>query len=157
MGMTVTQRAEFECSYVSAVTNSATELHSHRYRIEFSVCGEQRFIDHGIVIEFAEFASLIKSILPDHKFLFNAHASTESAEYNIASTVHSYLPNAVRSYDAPISAENLCNFLVRDLQQLLNTSAPGVYILNAKLRESANSFAEYSAPTGRAEQLYQAY
>lgn len=149
MSMIVTQRADFECSYVTSIQQlTGLELHSHRYRVEFSVTRDVAALEYGqgMIIEFGQFAKLIKSILPDHKFLYNCNNLQVSAEVQIAATIENHIPNSVHAYTVPITAENLCNQLVIDLQAVLDTKYLGVRIINAKLRESSESYAEYKAP-----------
>lgn len=139
----VTQRDEFECAYVMAIGDEPPILHSHHYRVEVSVSGDQRLEDHNVIIEFDEFKKLIKSVLPDNAFVYNSTDSGSDVEHSIAKTMIDCNIKVVK-YDFTPSAENLVMYLATILQQLLNKCAPGVTVIEVKLRETANSFATWS-------------
>ena len=140
----VTQRDDFECSYIMRMESDGLQLHSHHYKVEVSVSGNQRIEDNGVILEFNQFKNLLRSVLPDHMFLFNADRKTNCPEEeNIQSVlIQNGLP-VKKIYFSP-SAENLVNYIVVCLQNKFDQDCPGVTIVDAKLRESTDSFAQWS-------------
>lgn len=139
----VSQRDEFECAYIMSIGDSPPILHAHHYRVEVAVSGNQRLIDHGIVIEFDKFKHYLRSVLPNNAFLYDS-----TSEYNDAGrTIATELLNlGIQTVACPFipSAENLAGYIARELQSILNRAAPGVTVVEVKLRETANSFATWS-------------
>lgn len=139
----VSQRGEFECAYVMSIDNSPSILHAHHYRVEVAVSGDQRLSDYGIVIEFDEFKRYIQDVLPDNAFLFNQCAGSTDPGNIIASKLQEMGIKTVPCLFNP-SAENLAEFIAVQLQFILDRQAPGVTVVEVKLRETANSFATWS-------------
>ena len=138
--ITVTQRASFEACYLMEVSHSeGIRFHSHNYKVEVTVSGNQRMNDLGFIIEFSELKNLLISVLPDHKFL-----AWPDRLSNIVADKLSDQPNAFEYIDYPPTAENIISHVVQQLQIKLNKSYPGVTVVNAKLRENNDSFAEWS-------------
>lgn len=144
MGRTiVTQRSDFECCYIMKM-HDELQIHSHHYKIEISVSGDQRMEDNGVILEFSQFKSILDSVLPDHMFIFNSDSNSNCIEeVNVANAmVCNRIP--VKELEFSPSAENLVNYIVNEFQWKLNTIFPGVVVVDAKLRESNDSFAQWS-------------
>lgn len=138
--ITVTQRASFEACYLMEASKQlGLQLHGHNYKVEVTVSGNQRMTDLGFIIEFSELKKLLMSVLPDHKFL----AWPDKLSNAVANTISEY-PNIFEYIDYPPTAENLITHIVENLQQKLNKQYPGVTIVNAKIRENNDSFAEWT-------------
>lgn len=139
----VSQRDEFECAYIMSIAESEPILHAHHYRVEVTVSGNQRLTDHGIILEFDEFKQYLRKVLPDNSFLYDLSADLNDNGRIIATQLESLGIKTVGCVFSP-SAENLTAFIAEELQCVLNKSAPGVVVVEVKLRETANSFATWS-------------
>lgn len=131
----VTHRMEFECCYLIN-----KDVNAHRYRLEVTVEGPQRFEDFGSVIEFSKLREYVKSVVPDKSFLIDT--STE----NLGRDVGFMLGTrgvSVRAYSFQLSAENLCSNIGKQLQSILDSEEPGVTVVEVKLRENNDSFASW--------------
>lgn len=138
--ITVTQRASFEACYImEASKDIGLQFHGHNYKVEVTVSGNQRMTDLGFIIEFSELRRLLVSVLPDHKFL----AWPDKLSDMLADIMSPY-PDSFKYIDYPPTAENLIAHIVDELQHILNKYHPGVIIVNAKLRENNDSFAEWT-------------
>ena len=146
----VTQRDEFECSYIFEDIEKGYELHSHRYRIEVTVSAPQRQLDFGMVIEFRKFKNLLKKVLPDGKFLYKSARESEDSycckDPGIRTVVEAleHLGIEIEAVTCDLTAESLCEFLANSIQRELNVHEPGVRVDNVKLRENNDSFASWS-------------
>lgn len=141
MSLTVTQRVEFECGYLIEL-NGQKQVQSHRYNLEVTVSGNQRFEDNGYVIEFETLKKILKSCVPNNKFLFTKNQDyTLPGERNIADIfdLFGYLSEQVNFRP---TCENLLIWITDRIQDILDIREPGVRIENAKLRESSTSYAE---------------
>lgn len=141
MSLTVTQRVEFECGYLIEL-NGQKQVQSHRYNLEVTVSGNQRFEDNGYVIEFETLKKILKSCVPNSKFIFTKNQDyTLPGERNIADIfdLFGYLSEQV---DFRPTCENLLVWITDKIQDILDIREPGVRIENAKLRESPTSYAE---------------
>ena len=147
--ITVTRRASFEACYLMKVDNvSGVQIHSHNYKVEVTVSGNQRMTDNGFIIEFKVLKNMLESILPDHKFIFwPIDDPTDYTVSGISSSIQNEiqrLGNTCYDIDFAPTAENMISHIVSQLQNLLDKHYPGVTIVNAKLRENNDSFAEWS-------------
>ncbi len=134
MNMEVTKRIEFECCYIYHYT-----VQAHRYRLEVTVEGPQRFDDHGTVITFDDLQKYMKRAVPDNKFIYHVedypgvHVGKAFVEVGCDS----------QPYEFSISAENLCKHIAESLQNTFDLYEPGIKILELKLREDSNSFVSW--------------
>lgn len=134
--MIVTQRARFTCSYIyHNASKHATELCSSNYTVEVSVTrpGE----DDKFVMEFSDLQKVLKSIVPDKKFLFGPFLSKKDEELM---QVMKDLGVPTASYMFDVSAETLCEDIALQLSNELEFDYPGVQLLEVKLRENSDSF-----------------
>ena len=136
MNATVSYRCEFESCYVQF-----GELHAHRYRIEVTVDGPQRYQDFGQVIDYRDLARYVKEICPNGQFLVGTD-STKSEQHVADSLEACGVPISHRSHR--LSIESLCESLSNELQDILNRHEPGVRVTEVKLRETNDSFATWS-------------
>ena len=139
--MTVSYRTEFESCYVQS-----NELHAHRYRIELTVDGPQRYEDTGRVIDFSDLSRYLKAAVPDKKYLHHVSGGLNNdsrCESNIASAMKAY-GIGVWLFDEPISVELLCTSIRDRVQCILDAEQPGVRVIEVKLRETTESFATWS-------------
>lgn len=136
MAATVSYRTEFECSYFQNL-----ELHSHRYRIEVTVDGEQRRENNGKIIEFKYLAQLVNQVVFDKFFVFGTDVLPD--ERKVIDVMRSV---GIKTWGCayPLSVENFCKDIADRLQIVLTQSFPGVSVLEIKLRETNDSFATWS-------------
>lgn len=130
----VTQRIEFECGVIFD-----RKYESHRYKLEMTVTGPQRFQDNGISIKFAELKTLMRSVVPEFRIIY-------SSKDDLGVRVGALLTEVgipVQSYSFSVSAENLCDYFVTSVQSELDKHFPGVVIISARLRENSESFVEW--------------
>ena len=138
MNMEVTKRLEFECCYVYR-----KEIHAHRYKLEVTVQGPQRFGDYGVVISFDNLLKYMKQVVPDKSFIYD---TKEASGTYIGLAFQDYGYKAI-GFDMSISAENICNYLALSLQDILDVKEPGIQIIDLKLREDSNSFVSWKRET----------
>ena len=141
---TLTQRVEFSCAYVmrypsKLVDQPVSRFEPHQYRLEATVV-RQGLDANKLVIGFDEFRDMLKQIVPAFSFIYQRQSEDE------------YLAEIFKSkglstsgYNFPISTENLVQEFAQELQHRLSYDHPGVSVTNAKLYETANSYAEWSA------------
>lgn len=134
MNMEVTKRLEFECCYVYR-----KEIHAHRYKLEVTVEGPQRFDDYGVVISFDELLKYMKEIVPDKTFIYFVKDNDGVSISNAFGDCN----YPTLGFNDPISAETLCKYLAFSLQDKLNILEPGINIIDLKLREDSNSFVSW--------------
>ena len=138
MNMEVTKRLEFECCYVYR-----DEIHAHRYKLEVTVQGPQRYNDYGVVLSFDELLRYMKQTVPDKTFVYYVK---DAAGTYISKAFHDYNYRTL-GFEFPISAENICNHLALSLQDELDIHEPGIQIVDLKLREDNNSFVSWTRGT----------
>ena len=132
--MEVTKRIEFECCYIQN-----RQIEAHRCKLEATVEGPQRFEDFGRVITYENLQKYMKAMVPDKTFLYQWHeekAVAVAKAFNDAGC--KTLP-----FEFEISAENLCSYFVKSLQDILDKKEPGITILEMKLREDNNSYVSW--------------
>lgn len=143
--VTVTQRSSFEACYLMKVEPSASvQMHSHNYKVEVTVSGNQQMTDNGFIIEFSRLKHLLDSVLPDHKLILYPSYNTTIYDINKKFEYFTQGLSIVFNLDKEPTAENLITYIVSKLQDKLDTQYPGVTIVNAKLRETNDSFAEWT-------------
>lgn len=136
MNSTVSYRYEFESCYVQ---NS--ELNAHRYRVEVTVDGPQRYVDHGQIIDYRVLANYVKEVCPNNIFLIGTDSTDD--EFKVADALKKCgVPISYRSHRLTI--ENFCESIATELQDILNRHEPGVRVTEVKLRETNDSFATWT-------------
>lgn len=135
MSATVSYRTEFEAAYIEK-----RKLHAHRYRIEVTVDGPQRYEDSERIIDYNKLAKYVKQVVPDGKWLLSGEYTPEEFEVSKA-MVHCKIPISTLPY--PTSIERMCQGLADELQDLLNRHEPRVRVIELKLRETNDSFATW--------------
>ena len=136
MSATVSYKCEFEAGYVQ---NS--QFHAHRYRVEVTVDGPERYKNQGQVIDYHVLAKFVKEICPDKCFLIGTDAVQE--EIAVAECLKTcgvsinYRPHR-------LTIESFCESLACELQDLLNRHEPCVRVIEVRLRETADSAATWN-------------
>ena len=72
----VTVKQEFECAYFLESEDKKVDINAHRYRIEVSV--RRTGGVYNRIVEFSELQNLLKSVLPDRKYLYTDDPGTVS-------------------------------------------------------------------------------
>lgn len=135
----VTQRIEFECAYFCE-----GEFNSHRYKLEATVEGPERFEEAGIVLSFADFKSYLRSVCPRNGFIVNTLADASEIEKVVKKVWTDY---KMKLYEVKFSvcAETLCMYIANKLQETLATHEPKVKLVDLKLRETQDSYVSWSS------------
>lgn len=144
----VSVKHEFECSYLVRLPGTSRyELNSHRYRVEVSVVGPQRYADYGYIIDFNKLKNYVSSKVPDKSFIINS-ADMNISEFKDIVKNLTILGVPIVSKDIgeadTISAEHILDMIVKDVQVCLDTYEPGIYVANAVLRENSQFAVEYN-------------
>ena len=139
--MRVTQRLEFECCYISN-----RKLNAHRYRIEVTVSGEDRYLEDGVVIEFTKFREYIQHVVPAGKFVVGKFGySGESEELAVRDVSRAMANCGILTQEyAEASCERMCEEIAHQLQQEFYIAEPGLIVEEVKLREDSQSFAVWT-------------
>ena len=135
MSATVSYRYEFEAAYVQN-----QQLNAHRYRIEVTVDGPQRYADHQQIIDYRTLAEYVRSVCPRDQFLVGSDSST--SEIELAECMRK-CGVSVSSRPHPLTIESFCESVATELQDVLNRHEPGVRVIEVKLRETNDSFATW--------------
>lgn len=136
---TVSQRVEFDCSYLVKNTGKyGYTLQGCRYLVEATVKNNINE-DSAFVIEFKQLRAHLVASVPDNAFLFY-HG--DPLAQHIAAELDS-IGVAVKAYSNVVSAEIICETIAMRLQSLLDSFNPGVLVVEVKLKENSDSFATY--------------
>lgn len=136
MNPTVSYRCEFESCYIQKA-----ELHAHRYRIEVTVDGIDRYMQSGQIIDYRNLAKYVKQVCPDSTFLVGDDSTPE--ERGAAMCLKGCgVPVMERQHILTI--ESFCESLASELQDLLDRHEHGVRVIEVKLRETNDSFATWN-------------
>lgn len=136
MSATVSYRYEFEAAYVQN-----KQLNAHRYRIEVTVDGPQRYQDYKQIIDYRTLAEYVRSVCPSDHFLLGFD-STMSENELAECMKRCGVKVSVRSH--PLTIESFCESIANELQDILNRHEPGVRVIEVKLRETNDSFATWT-------------
>lgn len=128
-----TQRASFECAYVTSVPYKLFQAHS--YKLEVSVIAND--VNDGIVLEFEIFYNVIKSILPDNRFIYYLDDPDGSSVARSLMCI-GIIPCG---YDFVITAENLVNYFANEIQ--LQLAKYNVSVEEVILRENPSSYTKW--------------
>lgn len=132
-----TQRAEFECGYL---TNTPYKMFTaHQYKIEVTVSSNQGRDANGVIIEFSDLKKIVESVLPHNRFIY---CKADQDGTTIANALHNMGITAC-GYDFVISAENLVQYFAEAIQHILDGMHPGVLVEDVKLRENTNSYTRW--------------
>lgn len=136
---TVSQRVEFDCSYlVKNLGSYGYTMQGCRYLVEATVKNNISE-DSAFVIEFKQLRAHLAACVPNDSFLYY-HGDTIAQ--HIASELDS-IGVSVKAYSVEVSAETICQTIAIRLQSLLDSFNPGLLVIEVKLRENSDSFATY--------------
>ena len=144
MLVTVTQRSEFECSYLMKETkddymkNSHYVLNSHNYRIEVTVASYTRDSQDSdkCIITFEKLKSIVDSCLPDGYFIYSVDDDSEEMK-NLVRDLKIMGVKVTELYRLSVSAENIVDSIARSISDKLDNE--GVQLVEVKLRENPDS------------------
>lgn len=138
----VTRHVEFEMAHLLAnYPGGCGNLHGHTYKLEVSIVGCRDVnTNYGFVLDFKELDKVIKSVVPDHKFVANQFAVIEegTAENQIINVLKEH-NMAYELYPFPTSAENMVGYFA----QLIQEQLPDYLVTECKLWETTNSYATW--------------
>lgn len=140
--MVITQKREFECCYISE-----TGLNAHRYRIDVTVSGNQRYVDTGQVISFEQLSEYIRMAVPDKYWVYG-----EASSLDILNVVAAIKTCKIPTWSLPVvsvSCEKLCERIASKLQLMLDQFEPGVIVEQVKLVENSTSYALWRRSSDR--------
>lgn len=130
--ITVTQRQQFECTYILNNVESYEKFNSHRYTVDVTVGGE--LVD-DILIEFKSLETLINMTLPSKLFIYN---STTDAQNDIIEDLKRHNV-CVTGYPFEPTAENLVQHFATTLQKLIDIQYNNIKVLQIDLHEDDKS------------------
>ena len=136
MSATVSYRYEFEAAYVQN-----EQLNAHRYRIEVTVDGPQRYVDSRQIIDYRTLAGYVKSCCPQDQFLIGSDSTQDELDLSDAMKKCG-VSVSYRSH--PLTIESFCESIANELQDTFNRHEPGVRVVEVKLRETNDSFATWA-------------
>ena len=136
MSATVSYRYEFEAAYVQN-----KQLNAHRYRIEVTVDGPQRYMDHSQIIDYRTLAEYVRSVCPNNQFLLGSDSTLSERE--LADCMRK-CGVSVSNRSHPLTIESFCESIANELQDILDRHDPGVRAIEIKLRETNDSFATWT-------------
>lgn len=141
----LTQRSEFECSYIMysekyddeiGIKRIVPDLNSHHYTVSVTVKSKS---NRDVIIRFHELKSIMEQALPDGRFLYDMREDENSAARLVAEGFRKagLLPYA---YSFVISTENLVNHIAETVQSLLRIfKYDDVVVTKVVLKETADS------------------
>ena len=141
MKETITQRSEFECSYIMYSAQEGYQFNSHNYKIEVTVSGEPD--NNGVILPFKKFKQCIDEVLPNNSFIFNSNECSDSPSVQIADILKCNDVSASPiGYPFSICAENLVQYFAMRIQSLLDHR---LEVTEVKLRETNNSYVSWKS------------
>lgn len=138
------QRISFESCYISDESiTGVRELNAHKYTLEASVAGPQLYEDDGSILEFSEFKTILRNIVPDKTFLYTQRSDVSFYPDKSIAQIMEHEGVNTRAYNFKISVEHLAHNFGIELQTILDREYPGVILTELKLREGSDSFVVY--------------
>lgn len=138
--MRITRHEEFEVAHVlPEYPGPCGNLHGHTYKIEVTVEGPQKEKEWGMVIDFNVLKSIIKEVVPDHRFVYNSK-NPSPLETEIVSVLDKYGCKIV-GYPFATTAENMSQYFAQQINNKLKDYE--VEVVEIKLWETTNSFAHF--------------
>lgn len=133
----VTQRLEFSCCYLRD-----TELNAHRYRLEVTVESPTNVVASGVVMDFQTLKRYMQALVFDETFLFSR---TDLSKSNLKSAYEAFNLEGVKTelVDFDLCAESLCTYFALTLQRTFDEHKLGVNVVDVKLRENNDSYANW--------------
>lgn len=138
----ISQRSNFECAYLLSIDSNVPPIfQAHHYHIEVSVSGNINE-STGVLISFHKLKEIIDTVTPNNAFIYNSSTTGTDSETRIADAFNHSGIKCV-GYNFIPSIENLVNHFAQFIQNILTYEAPGVNVIEVKLRETSNSFASW--------------
>lgn len=146
----ICRHEEFEAAHLlNDYDGGCGNLHGHSYKIEVTLEGLQHSESWGMVMDFNNLKKIIKSIVPDHKFVcdfrnvFNTdvynRAFLDTPEGQIARILSTFGLD-YEAYPFAPTAENMVCYFANELKLKLPEN---IFVVNIKLWETTNSYAEW--------------
>ena len=137
--VSVTRHVEFEAAHLLAdYPGACANLHGHSYKLEVTICGPQQDDFFGFVMDFKVLDRILKSVVPDHKFIYNS-LSEDPLETELVGLLKSH-EKSIWGMPGYPSAENMVGIFAKKIQEQLPTD---YFVTQVKLWETTNSFATW--------------
>ena len=137
----VTRHVEFEMAHLlPSYPGGCGNLHGHTYKIEVTLEGVPDQSQFGFVMDFKKLDAIIKSVVPDHKFVASTSAETDAGpEHDILAVIKKHgLAYEVLPFTT--SAENMVGYFAEIIQSQL---PEGINVCAVDLWETTNSHATW--------------
>lgn len=142
----ITRHEEFEAAHMLDNYGGACKnLHGHSYKIEVTIEGPQVETGWGFVMDFNEFKSIIKEVIPDHKFIASQDKWNNQSycpEVEIVRVLQDWGLSYVL-YPFEPSAENMVGYFAEQIQYKLDEINPDIKVVEVKLWETRDSYATW--------------
>lgn len=137
----VTVKQDFECTYFLDTSDGNIDVNAHRYRVEVTV---RRIGDVcNRIMEFYQLQDILKSILPDSKYLYSDNPGT--IQYIIGQLLENTgTETSTVKFKFELCAENICNWIANTLQDKLNVDySSKLEVSDVVLRENSYCFVNW--------------
>lgn len=141
--MRITRREEFEMAHILPGYNGPCgNLHGHSYKIEVTVEGPQDQ-PFGMVMDFKNLKEIIKSVVPDHRFVFNG-TNTSNVERDLVEVLDKYGLKYV-AYPFDTTAENMVVYFANLINEIIQKipEYENSRVVEVNLWETTNSHATW--------------
>lgn len=137
--VTCSQSYSFMCCYLSKSITGKPTVDTHKYTLEVTISGGQIRATDDVILEFSEFLKVLKRAAPADSFVYNADASGDSTEVQVANLL-SEDGYKVIGYHTRISAEQLASQIGHAIQCIFETEYANIRVQQVKLKEDSNSY-----------------
>lgn len=144
--ISVTRHIEFEMAHLlDSYNGGCGNLHGHSYKLEVTVETDTPQ-EYGFVIDFKLLDTLIRDVVPDHKFVACAKnaQNPDKPEFGICGVLNKFgLSYEVYPFDT--SAENMVAYFAEAINRQLHNMYPNqmLHVTVCKLWETTNSYATW--------------
>lgn len=139
--MKITRHEEFEMAHILPnYKGGCGNLHGHTYKIDVTIKGEQNKKEWGMVLDFKVLKDVIKSIIPDHKFVYNCK-NISDIELEIVDILKDNNLECI-GYPFDTTAENLVGFFADKIQDKLPNN---IKVVKIDLWETSKNHATWEA------------
>lgn len=139
--MKITRHEEFEMAHILPnYQGGCGNLHGHTYKIDVTIQGKQDKEKWGMVLDFKILKDIIKSIIPDHKFVYNCE-NISNIELEIVNVLKNHKLECI-GYPFDTTAENLVVFFANEIQNKLPND---INVVKIDLWETSKNHATWEA------------
>lgn len=138
--MRMCRHEEFELAHLlDNYDGACAHPHGHTYKVEITVEG---VIDEatGMVMDFNQLKKVIKDVVPDHYFISDSRFDDEDSFQHRLRELFDEYGKRYKAWPFRPTAENMVCYFA---QQLKFKLPENVFVVNIKLYETTNSYAEW--------------